>query len=180
MEHEEIVTLMMDALDGEIKDNDRQELDGHLNDCASCQREWLAIQAIHQLFLDTPIMSPAANFAEKTLQKIPVSPYRIWMVSLVYGLLLISGLLPLVSVIWISAEFGPALNQPAFLRLIGQAGSQVFGMVQVIAAGVWQGVGNMGELLGQQPNILGWLLVMVGLVFLWGGVYSRMVSPRRI
>jgi anti-sigma factor RsiW len=180
MEHEEIYTLMMEALDGEIEDSGRRDLEGHLHDCTPCQREWRAIQTIHQLFLDTPILSPAADFAERTLRQIPVSPYRIWLVSGVYGLLLLSGLVPLIALIWLTVEFGPALNQPAFVRIITQVGSQVWGLGQVIAGAAWQAVGTTGELLGQQPNIIGWLLVMAGIVFLWGGVYSRMTSPRRI
>ena len=64
MEHEEIYTLMMEALDGDIEDSGRRDLDSHLYDCTTCQREWRAIQAIHQLFLDTPVLSPAADFAE--------------------------------------------------------------------------------------------------------------------
>lgn len=180
MEHEEIYTLMMEALDGEIEGSGRRELEGHLQDCTNCQREWRAIQAIHQLFLDTPVLSPAADFAEMTLRQIPVSPYRIWLVSGVYGLLLLSGLVPLIAVIWLTIEFGPVLNQPAFVRIITQVGSQVWGLGQVVVGAVWQGVGTTGELLGQQPNIIGWLLVMAGIVFLWGGVYSRMTNPRRM
>jgi hypothetical protein len=171
---------MMEALDGDIEDSGRRELDSHLHDCTTCQREWRAIQAIHQLFLDTPALSPAADFAERTLRQIPVSPYRIWLVSGVYGMLLLSGLVPLIAVIWLTIEFGPALNQPAFVRIITQVGSQIWGLGQVVVGAAWQGMGTTGELLGQQPNIIGWLLVMAGIVFLWGGVYSQLTSPRRI
>ena len=180
MEHEEIYTLMMEVLDDDIEDSGRRELDGHLRDCEPCQKDWQAIQAIHQLFLDTPVLSPAAGFAERTLRQIPVSPYRIWLVSGVYGLLLLSGLIPLIAMIWLSAEFGPALNQPAFVRILLQAGTQVWGLGQVVVGAAWQALGTTGELLGQQPNILGWLLVMAGIVFIWGGVFSQMTSPRRI
>ncbi len=180
MEHEEIYNLMMEALDGDIEDSGRSNLDSHLHHCESCQREWQAVQAIHQLFLDSPILSPASDFAERTLQQIQESPYRIWLVSGVYGLLLLSGLVPLIALIWLSAEFGPALNQPAFGRILLQAGNQVWGLGQVVVGAAWQALGTSGELLGQQPNILGWLLVMAGIVFIWGGVFSQMTNPRRI
>jgi sulfite exporter TauE/SafE len=53
-------------------------------------------------------------------------------------------------------------------------------LAQVVLGAAWQGLGTMGELLGQQPNLIGWLLVMAGIVFVWGGVYSLMINPRRI
>ena len=45
---------------------------------------------------------------------------------------------------------------------------------------IGQGIGNIGQILGQQPNIIGWLLVMLGIVVIWGGVYNQLTNPRRV
>jgi hypothetical protein len=40
---------------------------------------------------------------------------------------------------------------------------------------------GVGEVIVQQPLIIGWLLVMAGIVFLWSGVYRQLLSqPQRI
>lgn len=180
MEHDEIVTLMMEALDGELNDPGRADMEFHLQNCPSCAREWEAIQRIHQLFLQTPALRPAAGFAQRTLARLPNQTYRIWMVSAVYGLLLLSGLLPLIFLGWLVTQFGPALNQPAFVRSLLEAGGQLLGLVQVVIGAIWQTLGNFGEILSQQPAIVGLLLVMIGAVFLWGGVYGQLTRPQRV
>jgi hypothetical protein len=180
MEHEEIITLMMEALDDEIEETGQLEMRTHLESCPSCSREWEAIQAIHQLFLETPALSPAAGFAERTLGRLPNQAYRIWMSSVVYGLLLISGLLPLVAIIWITSQFGPALDQPAVIDGVLRAGGQVTQLADTVLDALRQGVINLGDLIGQQPAIIGIFLVMVGAILLWGGIYTQLTNPRRV
>jgi hypothetical protein len=180
MEHEEIQTLMMETLDGDIDEVGRVQMEQHLQNCPTCLQEWHSVEAIHQLFLETPALSPTAEFAERTLSRLPLTPYRIWLVSGVYGLLLISGLVPLIAIIWLSAEFVPAFNQPAFIRTVLQAGGHVAGVFQAILAAAWQGIGTLGQFLGQQPNFIGWLLVMLGIIVIWGSVYNQLTNPRRV
>ena len=177
MEHDEIYTLMMEALDSELDEPELIELDAHLHSCSSCNHEWQALQAIHQLFLQTPALSPAADFTQRTLSLRPNSSYRIWTLTAVYGLLLISGLLPLAVIAWLTAQLGPALNEPAFVRSVSQAGGQVLRLGEAVLAAFGQGLISLGELAGQQPAIAGWLLVMIGAILLWTGVYSQLTNP---
>jgi len=111
MEHEEIVTLMMESLDGEIQQDELAELDAHLHSCPSCSQQWESIQAIHQLFLQAPVLSPAADFTQRTLARLPNPRHRLMALSAVYGLLLLSGLAPLVLFIWFATQIRPAFNQ---------------------------------------------------------------------
>ena len=180
MEHDEIYTLMMEALDGELGQSEQSEMLTHLQDCPSCAREWETIQAIHQLLLQAPILSPAADFTQRTLALLPNTRYRIYAMSAMYGFLLLVGIIPLVIIVWLAFQFGPALNQPAFMRGLLQGGGKLLELVQAVIGAGWQGLGTLGELLGQQPSILGWLLVMVGVVFLWGGVYGQLTRQQRI
>lgn len=180
MEHEEIFILMMEALDDEIEESGQLEMETHLRSCPSCSQEWEAIQGIHQLFLDTPALSPAAGFAERTLSLLPNQAYRLWMGSVVYGLLLVSGLLPVLVIIWLTTQFGPALDQPAFIDGVLRAGGQVAQLSNAVLDAFRQGLVSGGDLIGQQPAIIGLLLVMVGAILLWGGVYSQLTRPRRL
>jgi anti-sigma factor RsiW len=180
MEHEEIFIFMMEALDDELEPSGQLEMRTHLESCPSCSREWEGIQAIHQLFLETPALSPAAGFAERTIGLLPNPAYRLWMGSVVYGLLFISGLLPVVAILWLTSQFGPALEQPAFVDGVLRAGGQVAQLGNAVLDAVRHGVVNAGELVGQQPAIIGLLLVMVGAILLWGGVYSQLTNPRRV
>lgn len=180
MEHDEIYMLMMEALDGELADSDCRDMEAHLATCHSCAREWQAIQTIHQLFLQTPVLTPAADFTQRTLAILPNNAYRIWLIGAIYGFLLISGVLPLVVVGWLATTLAPAVTEPAFGRGLVQAGSQVVSLVSAVLGAFWQGLGGLVQLLAQQPALLGWLFVMVGIVFLWGGVYRQMTASQRV
>jgi len=179
MEHDEIVTLMMDSLDGELGQIEQNEMLVHLAECPSCAREWETIQAIHQLFLQAPIMSPAAGFTQRTLALLPNTRHRLYALGAMYGFFLLAGFLPLAFIIWFGIQIGPAFNQPAFVRSLLQGGGQILDLLAALAGAGLQGVGTLGELIGQQPAILGLMLVMVGVVFLWGGVYSQLTSWQR-
>lgn len=180
MEHEEIAPLMMEALDGELAEDRQRDLEEHLHSCESCAREWQAVQAIHHLFLQAPLLSPAADFTQRTLARLPNRRLRIYVTGSIYGILLVSGIVPLLVFVWLASQFAPALSQPAFVRGLLQAGGQVVHLGQAVLGACWQGLSTVGELLGQQPAILGWLFLMIGVVFLWGGVYSQLTRQQRI
>jgi len=180
MEHEEIHTLMMEALDGNLRREESRIMDSHLRSCTSCAQQWDALQFIHRIFVQAPVMSPAMAFTQKTLALLPSKTRRVWIMAGIYSLLLVSGLAPLLFIGWVVIEFGPALNQPAFVGSLLRAGGQAVSLIQAVIDACWQGLGNLGELLGQQPAIMGWMLVMVGAVILWSSVYRQMTSPQRV
>jgi anti-sigma factor RsiW len=178
MEHEEAYILMMEALDGELSDTGRHNLEAHLHGCPLCSREWHAIQAIDTLLRQTPALSPAADFAHRTLARLPNRRYRLWMISGLYGLLLVSGFLPVIALLWLAIAFGPAIGQPAIVRSVLESAGQVIPVILAILNALWQTLGGFGALLGQQPAIIGWLLIMAGLVTLWGSMYTQLMRPR--
>lgn len=180
MEHEEIVTLMMESLDGELQEDEQAQMDTHLQNCPACSQQWDSILAIHQLFLQAPVLSPAADFTQRTLARLPNPRHRLMALSAVYGLLLLSGLVPLVLFIWFIIQLRPAFNQPAFVEGLVQGGEQILGLGQTILAAFWQSLSDLGELIGQYPAIIGLILVMLGAIFLWGGVYSQLTRQQQV
>jgi anti-sigma factor RsiW len=178
MEHEEAYILMMEALDGELSDSGRHALEAHLHSCPLCSREWYAIQAIDSLLRQTPALAPAADFTHRTLARLPNRRYRLWMISGLYGLLLVAGFLPVIALVWLVIAFGPAVRQPAIVRSLFESAGQIVPLVLAIVNALWQTIGGLGTLLGRQPAIIGWLLIMAGLVALWGSTYSQLMRPR--
>ena len=171
MEHEEVFSLMMDALDGELLDSREEDLEVHLRACPECNREWQALLAIDRLFRNTPALSPAAGFAQRTVARLPNRQARLWAISAIYGLVLLSGLIPILLAILIVARLGPILSQPA---LVGSVWGSIQTTTQVVETIMFALLNSAGEMLLQQPTLIGWLLVMMGVVFLWGGVYRQL------
>lgn len=173
MEHEEVYALMMDALDGELAVDDREELEVHLRACPECRREWQALQAIEMLFRQSPTLMPAADFTQRTLARLPNHRYRVWAIGIIYVLLLVSGIIPLLLAVLAINRFGPALSDPALPQ---NAWAIVTQSAEIISAIISALLSGAGEVILQQPTIIGWLLVMIGIVSLWGGVYRQLVS----
>ena len=173
MEHEDFITLMMDALDGELASDRKQELEVHLRACPECTREWQALLAIDRLFRHTPALSPAVGFAHRTIARLPNRKVRVWAISAIYGLVLLSGLVPVLLGILAVNRLGPILSQPALVQSVMQSLQTT---AQVGGTLVSALLNSAGEMILQQPTLIGWLTVMIGIVFLWGGVY-RQLSP---
>jgi anti-sigma factor RsiW len=180
MEHEDAYTLMMEALDGELGARDQRALNAHLRACPVCAREWQALMAIETLFRQTPALSPAVDFTQRTLARLPNRRYRVWLISFIYAMLLLSGVLPLVLIGWLARLLIPALSEPALLRSLAQSAVQIVQMATTILIALWQGADKLGGLLIRQPGLLGWLALMAGIVFVWSGVYTQLVNTRRI
>jgi anti-sigma factor RsiW len=180
MEHEDAYYLMMEALDGELNGSGRSRLEGHLRTCAHCNREWQALMAVDSLLRQAPLLSPAADFTQRTLARLPQRRYRVWLIGAIYGLLLLSGFAPLAAVVWLARLLVPVLNEPALVRSLAQAATDLVRTVMVVLATLWQGLDKLGAVLIQQPAFLGSLLLMAGIVFLWSGIYNQLVSARQI
>ena len=171
-----IYALMMDALDGELSLSEQSELDAHLEDRPSYMAEWQAMQAIDTLLRQSPKMVPAADFAQRTLERLPSRQVRVWVISAVYISLLITGILPLLLIVWVFSQLGDVLVEPAFMQTVIQMLSEGYQVAAAISKAMLSAI---GELVIQQPVLLGWLLVLGGIVSLWGGVYRQLLTPSR-
>ena len=177
-QEEYMYTLMMDALDGELAEAERSELDVYLRAHPPLMREWQAMQTIDTLFRQTPALEPAADFVQRTINMLPNHQARQRVIGVIYLMLLLSGILPLLLGVWVINRVGGTLADPAILGSVGQFVVEGLQIAGALLSAVFSG---MGELVMQQPIIWGWLLVMGGVVFLWSGVYRQLVGqPRQI
>lgn len=174
MEHEErYYLMMMSALDDELPAAEHDELTAHLSVCPDCGREWRALLAIDGLFRQTPLLMPAVDFATRTLALLPNRRVRVQALGALYGLLLLCGLAPLVLVIFLGARYAPILSEPALLGRVWLSLVEAGRVVATIVSALFAGAGRF---VIEQPAVVGWLIVLAGLVFLWGGVFQRLLA----
>jgi anti-sigma factor RsiW len=173
MEHEErFYLLMMAALDDELPLEERDELDAHLRLCADCAREWRTLTAIEMLFRQTPLLMPAVDFAERTLARLPNRRARRMALGALYGLMLLSGIVPLVIGLFLAARYAPILSRP---ELLGGIWSSISGVGRALATIIEALLTGAGRFVIEQPALIGWFIILAGLVFLWGGVFQRLL-----
>lgn len=182
MEHEErYYLMMMEALDGELADADRGDLEAHLGACPDCRREWQTLSAIELLFRQTPLLMPAVDFAERTLARLPNRRTRAWALGAIYAVVLLSGLLPVLLGIFLASRYSSVLSQPALVQGIW---SSLTGVGRVAVTVVEALLAGAGRFVIEQPAVVGWMIILAGVVFLWGGVLQRLLvqpagaSPR--
>lgn len=172
-EHDAIYVLMMDALDGELSGDAEVELESHLRACPPCMREWQAMLEIDSLFRQAPMLSPAADFAQRTVARLPNRQVRIWAMGTIYISLLTVGMLPLAILLMVIVA-----RNSGFFAGAAEAVNTGLSFATILLRAVGNGV---GEMMVQNPAIAGWLFVMIGLVFVWNGVYRQLLQqPTRI
>ncbi|MFO7541009.1 MAG: zf-HC2 domain-containing protein [Chloroflexota bacterium] len=172
MEHERYYALMMESLDGELNADNRVLLDLHLTDCRTCRREWHALVAIDRLLQQAPMLSPAADFTQRTLARLPNHRYRIWLMGLTYTLLLFSGLVPLLAGAWLVQRAAPMVMDPGLLWGLWQT---ILSIGQLMATVLNALLLGLGQAVSEQPVVTGTLLIMAGTIFLWSGIYRQML-----
>lgn len=174
MEQEErIYAMMMDALDGELTAVEQADLERHLHTNPDLMREWQALRAIDTLFKQTPALMPTADFTQRTIARLPNRRARIGVIGVIYVLLLLSGVIPLLLGIWAINRLGAVLSEPMLINTLLQTLNEGLSVTGLLLRA---GFSSAGELIVQQPAVLGWMLVMAGVVFVWSGVYRQLVS----
>jgi hypothetical protein len=174
MDHEEIYLLMMDALDGELAQEGWETLEAHLHTCPPCAQEWYALQAVETLLRTTPALVPPINLVERTLGRLPRPAYRTWLVGATYSLLLLSGVLPLVGLVVLLVTVGGAFFDLSIMQTVLATMWETVSLLPVMLTAL---LNVLGAFIAQQPMVVGVLLMMVGLIMVWGGVYSQLITP---
>jgi anti-sigma factor RsiW len=174
MEHEErYYLMMMSALDDELPAAEHDELTAHLSVCPECGREWRALLAIDGLFRQTPLLMPAVNFATRTLALLPDRRVRVRALGALYGLLLLCGLVPLLLAVFLGVRYAPVLSEPALLQQVWSSLVEAGRVAATVVGALFAGAGRF---VIEQPVVVGWLIVLAGVVFLWGGVLQRLLA----
>lgn len=175
-----VYALMMDALDGELSVDQERELTTHLQANPDLQAEWHAMEAVDTLFRETPSILPPKHFTQRTLDRLPNVAYRRMITTVLFGGLMLAGVLPLFIAALLYGNFGAGIlsasNMLGYTRFFQQLWEVSGIMINVFT----QLVEGMGTYLSQQPYVLGYLMIMIGFISLWSGVYKQMIRAPRM
>lgn len=173
MDEERIYALMSDALDDLLDEAESAELQARLNENAALLAEWEALQAVDQLFRATPMMAPPPTLVSATLARLPDTRVRLWWSGVVFMGLFVVGLLPILLLTWAVAQSG-FLAQPDALAAVGETLGTAAQFLQVMARSL---ATSMRNVVFGQPLVLGWLTLLLGILFTWRTVYAQFMQP---
>jgi len=174
IEHESAYALMMDALDGDL--SAPETLNAHLQHCTPCAREWHTLQAVDQLLRRAPMITPAADFAQRTIAQLPNQRHRLWSLSALYVFLLIGGLIPLILIGFLAIRFAPLVMEPSMARLLWQPLVIIWGLATTVSNALLIATAGF---VRQQPGLWGIALIMAGTIALSGEAYQRYMPIRQ-
>ena len=175
MTHEEAYALMMEALDGLLTWDGRQQLEEHLALCSECRSEWQALQFVEGLFTNAPAIPAPPDFYLQLQVKLEVASWRRTL-----GALFALGVGSLVALFFIAvpaavalAGIWSALNNPKhfaqgfvwFNKLVIVSGS-------LLDAG-WTTVRLAFMELAANPLTLAWGLLAALALAIW----TQLVRP---
>ena len=86
--------------------------------------------------------------------------------------MLLSGIVPLVIGLFLAARYAPILSRP---ELLGGIWSSISGVGRALATIIEALLTGAGRFVIEQPALIGWFIILAGLVFLWGGVFQRLL-----
>jgi hypothetical protein len=130
------------------------------------------------LLRSAPMVAPPAGFSQRTLARIGDQRQRLWAGIVAYVTVLAAGFVPLAVILYLGAQFVPALNEPAFVRGFWQGAGALVRVGQATASAF---LGGVNELVSTQPSVLIYPLLMAAVAVLWIAVYGRLVlSPSRV
>lgn len=167
MDEEKIQTLMLDALDRDLTAEESAMLGDYLRQHPDTAHEWQAMLAVDTLFRLTPLIAPPPYLAARIVRHLPNTAYRRWFTgSLFVGLLLV-GIAPVLILVW-------ALNQSGGLAAgLEPVATSLTQLAQLFRALLGAFVAMLEDVVVQQPVVLGWLALMLGVILTWGTVYRQ-------
>lgn len=165
---DQIYEYMLDAVDGHLSLADERRLEAFLTKHPDLEAEYRSLSVVNTLMVETPAAAPPAHFVDTTYAHLP--NWRARRVLLTAGFVgaLFAGLM-LIPVLFLFMLFREELAQMATL-FMNIADSLIFGIGQLFLAGA--------TFLIDNPAAMGSLIVMLGSIVLWSGVYQQMVQRR--
>lgn len=174
---DEVMALMMDALDGTLSASDHDILTAQLTHHPDLAQEWEAMQLVDELFSTAPMIAPPPHLAAQTIARLPNLTMRRTVSAAVFTVLFIGGLLPFLLVVGLGLMvLGDGTAVYTLLDVLGN-----FGQFSAVVLGAFgQLLLGMGDYLGQNPAVVGIFMVMIGSIFLWSGVYRQLVTQPQV
>lgn len=170
MSHQPYSDWMQLALDGDLKPEQRAQLDTHLQVCAQCAALWRALGEVETLFSTAPVVSPRPGFTNRFNARLRQqrSQPRVWLGVFVLGFSVVGAaviLLPLtLGIVW---PFVQLIGQPATSAALFDNASAISQTLLAVGAALWVSAWALGAFAVTTP--LFWLLTITVLLatMLW-------------
>ena len=178
-DHSEYLMLISLALDGMLDSDEKERLDGHLDQCSGCRGQWLLWQAIDDRLRAAPVPVPAPGFSRAVAQRLAqqerLRNLRVGMMLTVFTLLVWS--LGLVGVcVMTGTLFYTNLERFAEMGLLL---GEVWAVTGVIGQSLWEVIVEVAP----APTALGvasaYLVVAVVALAVWCIFIQRTTQPFR-
>lgn len=169
--------LMSLALDQSLTQDEAQCLEEHLEQCATCQEEWEAMQRTSRLFTNAPLVSPPAGFADRVMQRLAQRRARRQRLLAGAALLIAClglGALALPEIIGSLALLWQVVTEPSLLSHVAKLVAQLLNLARSLGRACWLIVTALLSILNQ-PVLLGYSFLVLALTALW----IRLVAGRR-
>jgi anti-sigma factor RsiW len=162
-----ILDLMSRALEDALGAQESAELQRHLAGNPEVARQWHSLLFIESLLRTTPPVPVPANFAARTLARLPSPRLRLAWFGFFWFALMLGGLLPLAALLWLagSAGFSPAL--------VGGIVQEMVAVLQLIGAAVFSALTFLSR---EQPWLMAGLVLPLLLVAGWVMLWQELTS----
>jgi len=166
---QEASQLMSLALDRNLTQGEARGLEGHLNQCPTCQEEWEAMQRISRLFTDAPLMGPPPGFTDRVMQRLAQRQARrrrlligaaLLVICLSLGALALPGIVRWLAMLW------QVITEPSLLSHGAKLAAQLLNLAESVGRACWLIITALSSYLSQSV-LLGYSFLVVTLTVLW-------------
>lgn len=178
-DHGEYLMLISLALDGMLDSEEKEQLDGHLEQCSGCRAQWLLWQAIDDRLRAAPAPVPAPGFSRSVAQRLAqrerlrnlrigvmltVFTLLVWSLGLV-GVCILTGTLVYTNLDRL-AETGLFLNE-------------VWAVAGVVGHSLWEVVVEITATPAALGVASAYLVIAVAAIAVWCIIIQRTTQPLR-
>jgi len=178
-DHSEYMMLISLALDGMLSPEEKEQLDGHLEQCKGCRAQWVLWQAIDDRLRAAPVPVPAPGFSRSVAQRLAqqerLRNLRIGVMLTVFTLLVWS--LGLVGVCTMTG----ALVYTNLDRLAdtGLFLNEVWAVAGVVGSSLWEIVVEVTATPAALGVASAYVVLAVAAITVWCVIIQRTTQPLR-
>ena len=178
-DHSEYLMLISLALDGMLESDEKERLDGHLEQCSECRGQWLLWQTIDDSLRAAPVPAPAPGFSRSVVQQLArqerLRNLRVGVMLTVFTLLVWS--LGLVGVCVMAG--GIVYTNLERLEETGLFLSEAWAVAGVVGQSLWDVIVELTATSTALGVASTYLVVVVAALAVWCIIIQRTTQPLR-
>lgn len=178
-DHGDYLMMISLALDGMLDSEEKEQLDGHLEQCSGCRAQWLLWQAIDDRLRAAPVPVPAPGFSRSVAQRLAqrerLRNLRIGVMLTVFTLLVWS--LGLVGVCTLTGTL--VYTNLDRLAETGLFLNEVWAVAGVVGHSLWDVIVEITATPAALGVASAYLVIAVAAIAVWCIIIQRTTQPLR-